>query len=188
MRTAIKNKKKIVTAYQLGTGTNMEKNLINEGSIRICEDGSYELFSKEAVNGCGEIAKPGDYFKVSEADGKFYPYPNDKAWFEENHTHLQGNEYEQKNKPLYIWQTSDPISEEIRYLLDNGKMTIDENDYEHYFNAFLWGADLSAAKDATVLFYDIDRDEQGNIVDISFNFVTKKDFEESYSYCYEERY
>ena len=39
MRTAIKNKKKIVTAYQLGTGTNMEKNLINEGSIRICEDG-----------------------------------------------------------------------------------------------------------------------------------------------------
>ena len=47
--------------------------------------------------------------------GKFYPYPNDKAWFEENHTHLQGNEYEQKNKPLYIWQTSDPISEEIRY-------------------------------------------------------------------------
>ena len=67
-------------------------------------------------------------------------------------------------------------------------MTIDENDYEHYFNAFLWGADLSAAKDATVLFIDIDRDEQGNIVDISFNFVTKKDFEESYSYCYEERY
>ena len=84
---------------------------------------------------------------------------------------------------MYIWQVSDPISDEIRYLLDKGKMTIKEDDYEHYFNAFLWGADLSAAKDATVLFYGIDRDELGNIVDISFNFVAKKDFEESYSYC-----
>jgi hypothetical protein len=97
-----------------------------------------------------------------------------------NHTHLQGDEYEQENKPLFIWQASDPLNEEIRYLLNTGKMTIKEDDYDHYFNAFLWGADLSAAKDATVIFYNIDRDEKGIITDIGFNFIAKAQFESDY--------
>ena len=182
MRTAIKNKKKIVTAYQLGTGSSMERQLIEEGAIHLREDGSYELFSQEAVNGTGEVAVSGEYFKVDTVEGKHFPYPNAKTWFEENHIHLQDDEYEQQNKPQLIWEATDPISEEIQYLLDNGKLTINENDEERYFNAFLWGADLSAARDATIVFYNINRDEQGNIVDISFNFVAKAEFEKSYSY------
>lgn len=75
------------------------------------------------------------------------------------------------NKPIYIWQASDSGCEEIDYLINNGKLTIKEDDDQHYFNAFLWGADLSAARDATVIFYSIDRDEVGKITDISFNFI-----------------
>lgn len=183
MRQAIKSKKKIIKAYQLGAGSNMEKLLLEEGSLVLREDGKYELFSQEAVNGKGEVAVAGDYFKVDEVEGKHFPYPNEKTWFEANHTHLQADEYEQANKPLYIWQASDLVSEEIRYLLETGKMTIKEDDYDHYFNTFLWGAYLSATKDATVIFYNIDRDDNGVITNISFNFIAKAQFEADYKLC-----
>ena len=62
MRYAVKSKKKIVKAYRLGAGSQMEAQLIREGAIRRREDGSYELFSQEAVNGRGEAARTGDYF------------------------------------------------------------------------------------------------------------------------------
>ena len=183
MRYALKNKKKIVKAYQLGAGTDMEKMLIEEGAIKHKEDGTYELFSQEAVNGAGEVACSGDYFKVDEVNGKHFPYPNGREWFEDNHTHLSGDEYEQVNKPLAIWEAYDPLCEEIEYLVENGKLTIKEKDEEHYFNAFLWGAELSAAKNAVVLFYSVDKDDKGNITDISFNFVARAEFDKTYSYC-----
>lgn len=183
MRQAMKSKKKIVKAYQLGSGSNMEKLLLEEGTLVLREDGKYELFSQEAVNRKGEVAVAGDYFKVDEIEGKHFPYPNEKSWFEANHTHLQGDEYEQVNKPLYVWQASDPRSEEIEYLINSGKLTIKEDDAQHYFNAFLWGADLSAAKDATVIFYNIDRDNDGQIIDIGFNFIAKAQFEADYEFC-----
>ena len=78
----------------------MEATLIREGAIKKRQDGTYELFSQEAVNGTGEIAKAGDYFKVDIVDGRHYPYPNSKQFFEENHIHIAGDEYEQKEKPL----------------------------------------------------------------------------------------
>lgn len=183
MGTAIKNKKKVVTAYRLGANCEMEAQLIREGAIRIREDGKYELFSQEAVNGTGEIALSGDYFKVTTKDGKHFPYPNEKSWFEENHVHLQDNEYEQLNKPQVIWEVGDPVNEEMQYLLDCGKLTIKEDDENHYFNAFLWGSQLSAAKNAVVVFYNVERDNQKNITDIIFNFVARSEFEKSYSYC-----
>lgn len=180
MRYAMKSKKKTVKAYCLGEKSDMEEMLIRDGAIKKRNDGSYELFSQEAVNGTGEIAFAGDYFKVDTVEGLHYPYPNSKEFFEQNHIHLAEDEYEQKNKPLAFWQASDAMCEEIQYLLQNGKLTLKFEDPEHYFNAFLWGADLSAAKDATLIFYNIDRDEKGEIVDISFNFVTEKDFKENY--------
>lgn len=180
MRYAVKSKKKIVKAYRLGAGSQMEAQLIREGAIRRREDGSYELFSQEAVNGRGEAACTGDYFKVDTVDGRHYPYPNSREYFEENHIALGGDEYEQKSRPLAFWQASDPMCEEIRYLVDQGKLILKPEDPEHYFNAFLWGAWLSAARDAAVIFYSVDRDGTGGIADISFNFVAAKEFEESY--------
>lgn len=181
MKYAVKSKRKIVKAYPLGEGHPMEAALIEEGAIRLRDDGSYELFSQEAVNGCGQIAHPGDYFKVDTIDGKHYPYPNTREFFITNHTHLGGDEYEQANKPLQIWQVGDAQSEEVRWLVDNHRMTLKPEDPTHYFNAFLWGADLSAASDATLVFYGVDRDENGVITDISFNFVAKAEFEASYT-------
>lgn len=181
MRYAVKSKKKIVRAYPLGAGHPMEAALIEEGAIRLLADGSYELFSQEAVNGHGQIAYAGDYFKVDTIDGKHFPYPNSRAFFLENHTPLGGDEYEQANKPLLIWQVGDARSEEVRWLVDTGRLTLKPEDPARYFNAFLWGADLSAAADATLVFYSVDRDGTGAITDISFNFVAKPEFDASYT-------
>ena len=181
MKYAVKNKRKIVLAYPLGAGHPMEAMLIEEGAIRLLADGSYELFSQEAVNGHGQIAQAGDYFKVDTIDGRHFPYPNSWEYFMSNHTHLGGDEYEQVNKPLLIWQSSDALIEEVRWLVDTGRLTLKPQDPTHYFNAFLWGADLSAADDATLIFYGVDRDENGCIMDISFNFVARPEFETSYT-------
>lgn len=183
MKYAAKKVGKIVKAYCLGENTPMEQELIKEGAIKIQSTGTYELFSQEAVNGIGQIANPGDYFKVDTIDGKYYPYPNDRDFFLKNHRHIQGDEYEQIAKPLEIWQSGDEMCEEIRYLLDNQKMTIKEDDPEHYFNAFLWGSDLSAAEDATIVFYSVSRTESGEITDVDFNFVARPQFENDYRLC-----
>jgi hypothetical protein len=180
MKYAVKSKKKVVKAYPLGQGHPMETALIEEGAIRLLPDGSYALFSQEAVNGQGQIAHAGDYFKVDTIDGRHYPYPNDREFFLSNHVHLSGDEYEQRNKPLLIWQSADELCEEVRWLVDTGRLTLKPQEPDRFFNAFLWGADLSAAADATLLFYSVDRDETGAITDISFNFVAKPEFDASY--------
>lgn len=181
MKYAVKNKRRIVKAYPLGAGHPMEAALIEEGAIRLREDGSYELFSQEAVNGQGQIAYPGDYFKVDTIEGRHFPYPNGRDFFVENHVHISGDEYEQKNKPLQIWRLSDEMPDAVKWLVDNGRLTLKPEDPAHYFNAFLWGADLSAASDATLVFYGIDRDCSGTIVDASFNFVAKPEFDACYT-------
>ena len=180
MKYAIKSRKKIVLAYQLGVGHPMEALLIEEGAILHLPDGSYELFSQEAANGHGELAQAGDYFKVDTINGRHFPYPNSREYFLNNHTHLQGDEYEQLNKPLMIWQTGDALCDEIQWLVDTGRLTLKPQEPERFFNAFLWGADLSAAADATLVFYEVERDENGCITDISFNFVARPEFESSY--------
>lgn len=181
MKYAVKSKKKIVKAYPLGAGHPMEALLIEEGAIQRLPDGSYALFSQEAVNGQGQLAQAGDFFKVDTIDGHHYPYPNSREYFLDNHIHLGGDEYEQINKPLLIWQRGDALFEEVRWLVDTGRLTLKPQDPAHFFNAFLWGADLSAADDATMVFYGVDRDENGCITDINFNFVARPEFEASYT-------
>lgn len=219
MRYAVKNKKNIVTAYQLGAGSDMERNLIEEGAIRLTEDGRYELFSQEAKDGRGQLADKGDYFKVDVKDGKPYPYNNMKAWFEENHDHLEGDEYEQKSWPVMVWDAKDReaaeekaaerkaveekagdvlqrkksdgerdyvrdfLPEEIRYLLDTGKLSIFPESEDRYFSAELWGTTLTQSKDGVVIIYGVDRDKDGRITDIDFGLVGKKEFDERYTLC-----
>lgn len=175
-----KKKQKILSAYRLGAHTSMERELIQEGAIQVLPDGSYALFSQEAVNGAGEIALPGDFFKVDVVDGKRYPYPNSRAYFEANHRHIEGDTYEQTGNTYAIWQDGDAPCEEIDFLLSSGRLTLCPQDHDHYFNACLCGAPLSACRDATVVFYQIDRDSCGRIKDIGFNFVARRDFERDY--------
>lgn len=180
MKYAVKSKRRIVKAYPLGAGHPMEALLIEEGAIRLLPDGTYALLSQEAINGAGQIARPGDYFKVDTIDGRHYPYPNEREFFLNNHTHLAGDEYEQVNRKLLVWQAGDDPIEELRWLVDTGRLTLKPQDPVRYFNAFLWGADLSAAADATLVFYSVERDGSGAITDISFNFVARAEFEDCY--------
>lgn len=181
MKRAIKNKQKVVIAYQLGTETAVEKRLIESGAIKRNTDDSYELFSQEAVNGKGEIAQRLDYFKIDEKQGNFYPYPIRREYFESTHRHISGNKYIQVPQPLQIWEYGDEISEELQFLLDSGNLIIDENNPERYYNAFLWGAELSAPSDAVIVFYNVTRGIKDKIEFVDFNFVARKEFNNNYS-------
>lgn len=72
------------------------------------------------------------------------------------------------------------MCEEIRFLVDNKKLVINEKDEEKYFNVFLWGSNLSAPKDAVIVFYDIEKNMEGDITEIDFNFVKREEFIKTY--------
>ena len=200
MRYAIKNKKKTVKAYRLGAGTEMEKALVAEGAIRLRDDGRYELFSQEVKGETGQVADVGDYIKVDIKNGKRYPYHNLKKWFEANHTHLEGDEYEQISRPVEIWEVGDKLDEkEIVWLTSKGKLVFNQDDEENYFSAKLWGTKLTQSKDAVVVIYSVTYDEKDEkaydgkkgreynednekeIADIDFGLVGRKDFNENYT-------
>ena len=44
----------------------------------------------------------------------------------------------------------------------------------------LWGTEETAAKDAVVVFYGVERDADGAIAKIDFNFVARNVFEQTY--------
>ena len=177
MRLVIKKKGTVVKAVKLSDDSVKVKELIEQGLIRKLDSDTYEIFSLEAKDGEGEIAKKGDYIKFS-SDG--IPYPNDAYFFEKNHRHIAGDEYEQIPKVLKAWTVQDEMNEYIEFLIREKGLELREDDYEKYFNAFLWGAPLSAAKDSVLIFYSIKRDIDGNIFDADFNFITRDEFEKTY--------
>lgn len=168
---------KKVLAYQLGSQSPALQQLVKEGRLIACPDGSFEVMSQEAVHGKGEKAFPGDFVKI---DAQGYPYPNSKTFFENNHRHLQGDEYEQIPRPLEAWPASEPVCEEVRFLVEHKGLVIDPRHPDRYLTAPLWGTLESATRDAVVVFYHIQRDESGAIVDADFNFVARSVFETEY--------
>ena len=183
MRYAKKTKGNEIHAYELGAGSDMEKKLLEEGMIRLEEDGAYRLFSQEAVNDIGERAEKGDFFKVDIKDGKSYPYPNQRDWFLKNHVHLEGDTYEQIPFPVPFWRKDDPPFDAVEYLLDNNLLWLNEDDDTYYFNAVLWGTLLSAPRDAVLVFHKLERNEDGTIRSVRFNFVDRRIFEQNYTIC-----
>lgn len=178
MRKAIKKEGKRIQAYQLGADSEQIAGLLAEGKIKKCSGGKYEVFSREAVNGKGEVARDGDYIKM---DSEGFPYPNSKDFFEENHRMIQEGIYEQIPRPVDIWTAEEPICDEIEFLQKEKGLILDETDIKAYFNAPLWGSMLSAARNAVLVFYRIDR-EGGRIVDADFNFVEQTEFGKAYRY------
>ena len=177
MKMARKLLGKTVQAWVLGENSSMETEMIDRGLIRKTGEGQYALYSQEAVNGQGQQAFAGDYFKV---DGAGYPYPNSREWFRANHRHISGDTWEQIPKALEIWEAGDGENEALCWLLETGKLVIREEEPERYFNARLWGADLSAARDAVLVFYSVTRNEAGEISDVDFNFVERQEFLRTY--------
>lgn len=183
MRYAKKKEGKTIRAWELGVDSDMERQLQSEGVIRWKPDGSCLLFSKEAVNGLGEMAQKGDFFKVDEADSGRYAYPNRRDWFLEHHHPLGNGDYEVIAKPFPIWTKDDPPCEPMDFLLNTGRLRIDPTNPERYFNAVLWNAPLSAAEDAVIVFYSLERDACGALKDVEFNFVDRQFFERDYVIC-----
>ena len=182
MRKARK-KSMVVQAYRLGEKNDVVDGLTAEGEIRLRGDGSFEVFSQEAKGTAGEIAHTGDYIKL---DSSGTPYPNSAEFFEENHRHIAGEFYEQRSNAVSVWMYGDPMGAEIQYLIENKRLTLHEDDPARYFQAPLWGTELSAAKDAVIVFYRIDKDEEGKICDAEFNFVAGDEFEKTYELLQED--
>lgn len=184
MRKVCKNEGMEVCAYRLGEGSSKEEEMIAAGRIRRHEDGTYELFSQEALGETGEIALAGDYFKI---DSEGCPYPNGAEWFLENHRKTGENRYVQRPRVLDAWKAGDPLAPEITFLLENEQLTLHEERPEQYFEAFLWGTKLNAGKDAVLLIRYTKRDEQGKIQEVSFDFISEKEFSQTYHYVEEGR-
>lgn len=181
MRWAIKSKRVETRAIELGAD---EKNplylsLIAEGKIKKVSEDCYEIFSMEAVNGKGQRAQKGDFVKINPEGAV---HPNDREFFLENHKHIAGNLYEQIPFPVRVWCVGDEISQEMQYLLETGQLVLDESSDEKYFNANLWGTNLSAAKNAYLVMYKVFTDEAGQIEYIGFNFVEYEEFGKTYAF------
>lgn len=175
----------VVEAYRLGDPNDEQaiNELIAKGAVRLREAGVFEVFSQESRDGKGEIAYVGDYIKL---DSSGHPYPNKADFFEKNHRHISGAYYEQRSEPVYAWLAEDGICPEIRFLMEQKHLTLNKRNPEKYFQAPLWGAHLSAAKNAVLIFYRIERDEAGDVMDAEFNFVERNEFEKTYEFLLDD--
>lgn len=173
----IKKEGKHIRAYRLGSESPILDKLIAGGQIVKCPDGSYEVFSREAVNGTGQLAQEGDYIKL---DSEGYPYPNYAKFFQNNHRHIAGDEYEQLPKPLEAWSLAEEETDVIRFLKEYKGLIIRPEDPKRYFTAPLWGTLESAASNAVIVFYSVERDESSEVLNVDFNFVARIEFEKNY--------
>lgn len=180
MYTVIKNKGKMVKAYQLGSGSPVIQELIKAGKIRVVGDSRYEVYSREAVNGAagGEIAVSGDWIK---ADSSGCPYPNAREYFEANHRHVGGDTFEQLPKPLQAWDENLEMCREVAFLVEKKGLMIDTESVDRRYTAELWGTKEAARADAMIVFYSISYGEDGEVIDADFNFVARDEFERTYS-------
>ena len=176
----VKKEGKRVKAYRLGDGGPVLEALERRGLIRRRADGRWEIFSREAVNGSGQLAETGDYVKL---DGEGRPYPNAAAWFAANHRPLEGDEYEQVTKPLEAWTPAEPVSDAVRFLMEERGLVLDPAHPDRFFSAPLWGTLESAPRDAVLVFYRVERDGEGRVTDAEYNFVARPEFRRSYRVC-----
>ena len=182
MFKAMKKVAERVKAYRLGDDGSEIEQLISSGKIIPRDNGFFEIMSQEAVrgnSGKGEVARTGDYVKL---DALGYPYPNDAEFFCKNHKWIAENEYMQIPIPLDAWTVDEPMCEEIEFLICKKALEIHTDSPENYFSAMLWGTKESAARDAVIVFYNITRNESGRIIDASYNFVCRSEFERTYNY------
>lgn len=175
MKKVKKKEGKIVQAYCLGEKHPVIEKLIQSGAIKQVDDTKWRIFSREAKD--GELAFNGDYIKQ---DSSGSPYPNSREFFEKNHKHIEGDNYMQIPKPLNAWSLEEGMCPEIQFLIDYKGLVIDEQNEAAYFKAPLWGDMLSAARDAVIVFYEVEYDENQNILDADFNFVARDEFIKTY--------
>ncbi|MDY5001849.1 MAG: hypothetical protein SO122_05250, partial [Eubacteriales bacterium] len=102
-------------------------------------------------------------------------------FFQKNHRHIEGDEYEQIPKPLLAWSIDEPVSKEVAFLILHKDLVLDLTSHDKFFTAPLWGTIESSPRDSVLVFYSVTRDDDGSIVDADFNFVARDVFEKTYS-------
>jgi hypothetical protein len=175
-----KKRGKIVQAYKLGVAHAVLEQLIKMGKVVDLKDGSYEVFSLEAVNsesGHGQVAYAGDWVRLDSAG---YPYPSKDDWFQNNMRHISGDDYEQIPKELMGWTADMEMCPEIEFLIHNKGLELDENSFDKYFRAILWGNPEAADRNAVLVFYTISYDNDGTVTDAEYNFVERNEFDRTY--------
>lgn len=175
-----KKKGKIVKAYKLGESHPVLAGLTDEGKIAALGDGTFEVFSQEAVkseSGHGQSALAGDWIRLDSAG---YPYPCKDEWFQSNMRHIEGDDYEQIPKELCGWTADMGLCPEVEFLIREKGLKLDEAHPDKYFQAILWGNPEAADRNAVLVFYSIDYGEDGAVTDAEYNFVERKEFEKTY--------
>lgn len=175
MKLVKKKSGKIIKAYRLGDNHDILKELMNQGLLKKVNERYWRVFSQEATE--GELAESGDYIKV---DSSGRPYPNTRKFFDENHKLIGGDDYEQIPQALKAWDVNEPDCTEIQFLIEHKGLVIDKENEAAYFKAPLWGDILTAAKNAVIVFYSIQYDDENNVTDADFNFVGSDEFVKTY--------
>lgn len=177
----VRKKQKIVKAYSLADLLDpMVKKMIEEKKIVPLKDGTFEVFSQEVIQAGskhGELASSIDHFRL---DSSNQPYPIHKNYFDSHYLPVSENDYQIAGIPTLAWDVNELMSEEIEFLLQNKGLVINKSDPNKYFQAPLWGTMEAADIHAKVLFYSIDRSDDGEIRDVNFNFITEDEFMETY--------
>ena len=172
----IRKKASIAKAYRLGDEGEEVRRYIEKGTIKRLSDGNYRVITRESDS--GEICAPGDYLRI-DINGDIYPNRGD--FFLESHTEVGENLYEEVTRPMWAWRSGEPESEEILFLKSHKGLVIDEQNTKAYFSAPLWRTTETADRDATLVFYNIERDNNNQIQDIDFNFVASDVFRKTYT-------
>ena len=163
-------------AFQLGTVCPLAQKLMDRGFLLPLPDGFWRVKTREAM-GEGELAKTGDYIKL---DSTGMPYPTEKEWFEANHIQVEAGIYLQKAQKRKAWCADEPVSPEIRFLLDRGLLQWDPEDPQRTFQAQLWGTLQSAARDAVVVLDRVETDAKGTVREVEFHLVAGEEFDITY--------
>lgn len=180
MLKIIKKHGKIVKAYRLGDSHPALEEMMAEGKIVSMEDGSFEVFSQEAVrseSGHGQRAEIGDWVRL---DSKGFPYPCKDDWFRENLRPAGGDDYEQIPKALAAWNADQEMCPEVEFLIREKGLKLDEGSFRKYYSAILWGHPEAADRNAFLVFYSISYGDDGKVLDADYNFVAQEEFELNY--------
>lgn len=165
-----------VTAFELGGGSDFEKELMDQGLV-IKHADHYEIRSRESKNK-GEIAYKGDFVKLDKSQN---PYPNSRDRFLSHHKKYGENEYCQFPQIIDAWQYGEEEDEVICHLLKTNQLIINEDSYDQFYEAKLWGTTLTASKIDIILVYSVDRDRE-IIHSVDFNLIAKEEFDKTYEY------
>lgn len=165
-----------VEACMLGANTQLEQMLQQTGRLYAVNDWQWRLRTLESPEE-GQLVQQGDYIKL-DPDGN--PYPVHKDWFEKNHRALADGRFLQQTAPLKAWCINEPVTSEIQFLLDTGKLLYLPQQPETAFRAHLWNTEVTTPINGVIVLDQVDTDEEGRILHIDFHFIAPDLFLKSY--------